>query len=131
MGKKKGKKGKAKDPQLVANEYNEQLIFAALTNAPAKIVGNLAAREANPGLATIEGVLELKYREAELLARAQAVGPDTKEGKGILKEMKLGGAHEFIDVDFKNERNRTALMYASLEGFTEVVSCLLEAKANT
>jgi hypothetical protein len=75
MGKKKGKKGKVKDPQVVAKEFNEKLvrsltpmaplnlfslcesdrskpqqsrtqIYAAMTNKPEKIVGNLPAREA-------------------------------------------------------------------------------------
>ena len=104
MGKKKGKKGKVKDPQLLATEWNEKLIMGAMT----------------ANIQSITGVLSVKQAEADLDARAKSVGVDTKEGKAILKEMQLGGAHEFINIDFKNEHQRTALMYASLQGFREV-----------
>ena len=67
MGKKKGKKGKTKDPQAVANEWNEKLvtflssnkdrvtffclqIFAAMTNRPQQIRGNLEQRIVTIGL---------------------------------------------------------------------------------
>merc|ERR1711988_1607785 len=103
MGKKKGKKGKVKDPQIVAKEFNEKMISAALTNKAERIVGNLAAREANPGIPTVVGVLEYKAAEGE--------------------------GHQFIDVDYTNTHGRTPLMYASLKGFPQVVDCLLDAKA--
>jgi len=131
MGKKKGKKGKSKDPRMVANEYNEKLILAAMTNKPEKIIGNIEARAAKPDGPIITGVLELKKIEADLHAKAYTAGPESKEGKAILKTMQLGGAHEFIDVNYMNEpHNRTALMYASLQGFTQVVDCLLTQKAD-
>lgn len=104
MGKAKKGKGKVKDPRVVAQEKNEAMISAAMRDKPEQIVGNLAAREANPGLGTIAGVLEYKAAEQE--------------------------GHEFIEVDYENAHGRTSLMYAAIKGFVKVADCLLENKAD-
>merc|ERR1711967_79922 len=75
-----------------------------MRNKPEQIVGNLAAREANPGLNTVVGVLEYKAAEQE--------------------------GHEFIEVDYENSHGRTALMYAAIKGFAGIIDCLIENKAD-
>ena len=125
-------------------ENGETALYAAAARGYPDIVQLLLEYGADPNISNRDGVTATYVAASGLsIVTAKARGDNTImeavntfttliSGKyeHYLKTMKLLIGHSSIDIDAVNDEGLTSLMFASMNGCTEVVELLLEAGAN-